>query len=91
MSTRNSAPARAATPNGLALFRHQFRCLVALAIVLLPQAILAGGPKFIAGSSYFNPAATGQPVHWAGGQVNYYVDQRPAQCFRLKPAGHGHG
>ena len=77
MSTRNSAPARAATPNGLALFRHQFRCLVALAIVLLPQAILAGGPKFIAGSSYFNPAATGQPVHWAGGHVNYYVDQRP--------------
>ena len=31
----------------------------------------------MAGTSYFNPAVVGQPVHWAGGQVNYYVDQGP--------------
>jgi hypothetical protein len=48
-------------------------CLLALA----PAAALAGGPKYVAGVSYFNPAALGQPVHWAGGQVNYYVDQGP--------------
>jgi len=37
----------------------------------------AGGPKFVAGPTYFNSAALGQPVHWAAGQVAYYVDQGP--------------
>jgi len=37
----------------------------------------AGGPKFVAGVSYFNPAVLGQPVNWSGGQVRYYVDQGP--------------
>jgi hypothetical protein len=40
-------------------------------------AAVAGGPKYIAGASYFNAAVMGQPVHWAGGQVSYYVDQGP--------------
>jgi len=35
----------------------------------------AGGPKYVAGISYFNPAVLGQPVHWSNGQVSYYVDQ----------------
>ena len=29
----------------------------------------------MAGVSYFNPAALGQPIHWSGGQLNYYVDR----------------
>jgi hypothetical protein len=37
----------------------------------------AGGPKFIAGTEYFDPGVVGQPVHWANGQLNYYVDQGP--------------
>jgi hypothetical protein len=41
------------------------------------MAALAGGPKYVAGVSYFNPAVVGQPIHWANGQVNYYVDQGP--------------
>jgi hypothetical protein len=39
--------------------------------------ILAGGPRYIAGTAYFDSAVAGQPVHWAGGVVNYYVDQGP--------------
>jgi hypothetical protein len=39
--------------------------------------VLAGGPKYIAGTTYFNAAVLGQPLHWAGGRVNYYVDQGP--------------
>lgn len=50
--------------------------LVAL-VLGLPPAARSGGPKWVAGTSYFNPAAAGQPLHWAGGQVNYYVDQGP--------------
>jgi hypothetical protein len=45
--------------------------------LLWPATALAGGPKYVAGVSYFNPGVTGQPLHWANGQVNYYVDQGP--------------
>jgi hypothetical protein len=31
----------------------------------------------VAGASSYNPAVLGQPIHWANGQVNYYVDQGP--------------
>ena len=48
-----------------------------LASLLTPCLALAGGPKYVAGVSYFNPAVAGQPVHWANGQLNYYVDQGP--------------
>jgi hypothetical protein len=48
-----------------------------LASLLVPAAALAGGPKHVAGVSYFNPGVVGQPLHWANGQLNYYVDQGP--------------
>jgi hypothetical protein len=52
--------------------------LAPLTLLLLnPLLALAGGPKYLAGVSYFNPAVLGQPIHWANGQVNYYVDQGP--------------
>ncbi|HXR38347.1 MAG TPA: IPT/TIG domain-containing protein [Terracidiphilus sp.] len=44
---------------------------------LIPTAAHAGGPKYVAGARFFNPAALGQPVHWSKGQVNYFVDQGP--------------
>jgi len=53
-------------------------CSLALLLLLLaPAAVLAGGPKYIAGTTFFNPAVLGTPIHWSGGQVNYYVDQGP--------------
>jgi len=48
-----------------------------LAALLVPALAVAGGPKYIAGVSYFNPGVVGQPLHWANGQLNYYVDQGP--------------
>ena len=57
---------------------HASRYFIFGIFVLLASAsAVAGGPKFVAGTTYFNPAVTGQPVHWAGGVVNHYVDQRP--------------
>jgi hypothetical protein len=35
----------------------------------------AGGPEYVAGSSYFNSSTMGQPLIWTGGQINYYTDQ----------------
>jgi IPT/TIG domain len=39
------------------------------------QPALAGGPKYIAGVSYFNPGTAGTPLTWAQGTINYYTDQ----------------
>ncbi|HTW57794.1 MAG TPA: IPT/TIG domain-containing protein [Terriglobales bacterium] len=35
----------------------------------------AGGPKYVAGTSYFNSNMTGQPLVWPGGVITYYTDQ----------------
>src|ERR1700694_4185246 len=35
----------------------------------------AGGPRYIAGISYFNQGTAGVPLTWAQGAVNYYTDQ----------------
>jgi hypothetical protein len=53
------------------------RASLALPVLLLlfVTPASAGGPKFVAGTSYFNPGVLGQPIHWAGGQINYFVDQ----------------
>jgi hypothetical protein len=45
--------------------------------LLASGCALAGGPKYVAGVGYFNPGVVGQPIHWAGGKVNYYVDRGP--------------
>jgi hypothetical protein len=34
----------------------------------------AGGPRWVAGASYFDPSALGQPLVWRNGVVNYYTD-----------------
>jgi hypothetical protein len=69
------APARATWLRAAALRRFVVEPLIFL--LLAPAPVLAGGPKYVAGTSFFNPAVLGQPVHWANGQVNYYVDQGP--------------
>jgi hypothetical protein len=53
-----------------------FRLGIALAIVFFFAVISrAGGPKYVAGSSYFNSSTMGQPISWSLGRVNYYTDQ----------------
>jgi hypothetical protein len=57
---------------------HRMAALfLGLLLLLAPAAAVAGGPKYVAGASYFNPGVVGQQVHWAQGQLNYYVDQGP--------------
>src|SRR5258708_36884571 len=45
------------------------------ACILLAVNASAGGPAFVAGSSYFDPTVKGSPVVWAQGTVTYYTDQ----------------
>src|SRR5215467_8237797 len=52
------------------------RLAMAAGIVLLSALICrAGGPKYVAGTSYFDPAVTGQPLIWPQGVITYYTDQ----------------
>ena len=48
---------------------------VAAAFLLLMQCAHAGGPRFVAGASYFDPGAKGTPLVWANNTVTYYADQ----------------
>ncbi len=45
------------------------------ALFLFPRGATAGGPRLVAGTTFFNTGLAGTPIHWANGQVNYYVDQ----------------
>jgi hypothetical protein len=52
------------------------RLSLAAGIILTVAMIArAGGPKCIAGRSFFDPTMTGQPLTWPLGQITYYTDQ----------------
>ncbi|PYX69652.1 MAG: hypothetical protein DMG78_21395, partial [Acidobacteria bacterium] len=52
------------------------RLALAAGIVLtFAMIVRAGGPKCIAGSSYFDLTTTGKPLTWPLGQIVYYTDQ----------------
>ena len=44
-------------------------------LIVLPQAVRAGGPRDVAGASYFDAASKGVPLTWAGGAISYYTDR----------------
>jgi hypothetical protein len=46
-----------------------------LLVLAFLQLARAGGPRYIAGISYFNPGTAGVQLTWAQGAVNYYTDQ----------------
>ena len=58
-------------------FARQLLAALLTILVLASAPVHAGGPKYVAGIRYFNPAVLGQPIRWPGGLVNYYVDQGP--------------
>lgn len=55
--------------------RNSGRLVLLALLVLFAVAIAhAGGPRWVAGSSYFNASVKGQPIVWAKGQVIYFTD-----------------
>ncbi|UWZ81986.1 IPT/TIG domain-containing protein [Occallatibacter riparius] len=56
---------------------HRRLSLAALLTLSLPLPLAAGGPRLVAGSTYFDLSVMGKPIRWPTGQVNYYVDQGP--------------
>ncbi|MGB7191425.1 MAG: IPT/TIG domain-containing protein [Acidobacteriaceae bacterium] len=45
-----------------------------LALALSAAVAYAGGPRYVAGTTYFDPAALGKSIVWANGQLRYYID-----------------
>jgi hypothetical protein len=54
--------------------RFALRGSVVLLVVLL-QFAWAGGPRYVAGVSYFDAGTKGVPLTWAQGAITYYTDQ----------------
>jgi hypothetical protein len=48
--------------------------VIAFLAIVLPVA-KAGGPKYVAGVSYFNSGLAGTPLTWSQGAITYYTDQ----------------
>jgi hypothetical protein len=44
-------------------------------VALMAKLAFAGGPEYVAGSSYFTSGMMGQPIVWSQGQIVYYTDQ----------------
>ena len=61
----------------MTMTRHSpIRLLLAIAtVVLLARSLHAGGPKYVAGVSYFDPGTVGTPLTWNQGAITYYTDQ----------------
>jgi hypothetical protein len=58
------------------LSRRNFTRLLSLAIpIFLTQLVFAGGPKYVAGTTYFNSGTAGTPLTWSQGLLNYYTDR----------------
>jgi hypothetical protein len=56
----------------LFLLRLAYAAVIVFCCVLL---LRAGGPKCVAGSTYFDSTMTGQPLTWPQGVITYYTDQ----------------
>src|SRR5579863_10465357 len=61
--------------------------VVILLLLTFMQLARAGGPRYIAGISYFNQGTAGTPLTWAQGVVNYYTDQGPLSATVSGPQG----
>ena len=57
------------------MLRSGLKSTILFALLAFAPAVFAGGPRWVAGSSYFNTSVKGQPVHWKNGVVSYYLDQ----------------
>ncbi|MGH9500298.1 MAG: IPT/TIG domain-containing protein [Terriglobales bacterium] len=53
----------------------RYTSLLAIVVVALLATAYAGGPKYVAGISYFNTGLAGTPLTWSQGLITYYTDQ----------------
>src|SRR5579863_10256562 len=60
---------------------------VILLLLALIEIAQAGGPRYIAGISYFDQGTAGTPLTWAQGTINYYTDEGSLSATVSGPQG----
>lgn len=63
------------------LLRLAWSAMAIFTFATLVSTSHAGGPKNVAGTSFFDPTATGQPLVWPLGQITYYTDQGDLSAY----------
>src|SRR5579863_2738061 len=64
--------------NSVALTARLFLLRLAIAagtVLVYAMVSRAGNPKCVAGTSFFDPIVTGQPLVWPSGTITYYTDR----------------
>ncbi len=64
--------------NSMAFTARSFLLRLALTVAIVFCFVLlsrAGGPRCVAGTNFFDPSTTGQPLTWPLGNITYYTDQ----------------
>lgn len=67
-------------------FKWHQAFLPSLLLIMLVPAARAGGPRYVAGSTYFDSSVKGTPLTWAAGNVTYYTDQGDLSSILPGPA-----
>jgi hypothetical protein len=49
--------------------------ILLLAILTISLPLFAGGPRWVAGASYFDVSAKGVPITWTNGTIRYFTDR----------------
>ena len=77
LAAQPAIPSQPALPPLVRRFWPALYAAIVLILVLLflVELARAGGPHYVAGASYFDPAVKGALVTWAQGSVVYYTDQ----------------
>src|SRR5579885_2065376 len=57
------------------MFSSNQKLSILVILLVLTQGAFGGGPRWVAGSSYFNSSVKGQPLRWKNGTISYYLDQ----------------
>ena len=57
------------------LMSRSVRLALTALMLMPPPPAFAGGPLYVAGASYFDPAVKGTQLTWAQGTLTYYTDQ----------------
>ena len=69
------------------MLQQSLRALtVALILVSICRPLYAGGPAYIAGSSFFDSGVKSTPLTWSQGSLNYYTDQGDLSPVLTGPA-----
>ena len=74
-TSSRALPGGATFVSGLLRSTAIFLTLIFATLGFFPLGAFAGGPKYVAGTTYFNSGRAGTPLTWSQGLLNYSTDR----------------